>query len=245
MVDTYTAPAADPDVAGEADCHAPSIRVTILDLDRTLTRRGTYSPFLLYAARRNAPARLMLVPAVILAMLAYKAGWISRKRLKEFMHRALLGPASSRSRIEATAAAFADLIVARGLHAEALPLIAAEKAAGRILVLATAAHRFYAASLAARLGIEHVVATESEWNGDMLRPDIMGENCYGRAKADAVLAHLGRNGLRRSEIDIRCYSDDGSDRPCFEESDECFVVNPSSKLRALANRRGWHVLHFH
>ncbi|HEY0314917.1 MAG TPA: HAD-IB family phosphatase [Sphingomonas sp.] len=245
MVDRSAAPAIIPDPASEAAHDARPVGVTILDLDRTLTRRGTYSPFLLYVARREAPARLLLVPVVIAAMIAYKAGWIGRKRLKELMHRMMLGAAVHRSRIETLAAQFADRIVARGLHAEALPLIAAEKAAGRVLILATAAHRFYAAPLAARLGIGHVVATESEWRGDRLSPAIAGENCFGRDKADAVLIHLDRLGLSRSEIALRCYSDDRSDCPCFEESDECFVVNPSAKLQALAIARGWQRLRFH
>lgn len=246
MVYRSVAPAmaSDPAPAPATAEGAQPVGVTILDLDRTLTRRGTYSPFLLFAARRESPARLLLVPAVIAAMLVYKAGWIGRKTLKQFMQWAMLGPAVRRARIEALAAEFADGILARGLHAEALPLIAAERAAGRILILATAAHRFYAGTIAARLGIEHVVATESRWEGDVLRPAIVGENCYGRGKADAVLIHLGRLGLNRPEIEIRCYSDDRSDRPCFEESDESFVVNPSAKLRALANAHGWQILRF-
>ena len=52
--------------------------LAIYDMDRTITRRATYTPFLLHAALRLAPWRLLLVPAVVVMMLAYLAGLIDR-----------------------------------------------------------------------------------------------------------------------------------------------------------------------
>jgi HAD superfamily hydrolase (TIGR01490 family) len=228
----------------QADIVAQPIGVTILDLDRTLTKRGTYSPFLLQAAWADAPWRLTLVPAVLAGMAAYPLGLISRKSLKQAMQRLMLGRQVRRAQAEALAARFADRLLARGLHAEALPLIARERAAGRTLILATAAHRFYVTAIAARLGIDHVVATESEWHGDTLLPGIAGDNCYGPAKRDAVLACLGRLAIARPAAHLRCYSDDRSDLPIFEASDERLVVNPKRKLARLADERGWRRLRF-
>jgi hypothetical protein len=85
---------ADPRPLADADL----IGVTIVDLDRTITRRGTYSPFLIHAALRRAPWRLLLVPVVIAFMVGYRLGWIERKALKQRMHALLLGRAVPRGR---------------------------------------------------------------------------------------------------------------------------------------------------
>jgi len=62
----------------------------IYDMDRTITRHATYTPFLLHCAVKRAPWRLLLLPFVILSMLAYAAKLIDRGRLKEINQRLLL-----------------------------------------------------------------------------------------------------------------------------------------------------------
>ncbi len=218
------------------------LAVTVLDLDRTLTRQGTWSPFLLFVAARSAPWRLLFLPAVLGAMIGYRAGAIDRKQLKQWMQRLMLGTGVPRARISAQAEAFADRLLAGGLREEALPLIARERAQGRVLILATAAHRFYAESIARRLGIDHVVATESEWRAEKLRPVIVGDNCYGAAKAQALFRYLDWLGIDRSTTHLRCYTDDRSDLPCLEASDERFVVNPKAAMAKLSAARGWPIL---
>jgi HAD superfamily hydrolase (TIGR01490 family) len=216
--------------------------VTIIDLDRTLTRRGTYSPFLIYAAGRSAPWRLVLIPAVLACMAGYRLGWMSRKRLKQRMHRMLLGPAIPRARVERLASAFAARVMRSNLNPGARDLVAREQAEGRLVVLATAAHRFYAEAVAHRLGIDRVVASESVWRGDQLTPELRGANCYGADKAVAVRRYLDGMGLDRSAVSLRCYSDDISDLPCFEACDEAIAVNPSAALERMSGARGWPVL---
>ncbi len=73
-----------------------AMRIAIYDLDRTLTRRATFTPFLLFAARKAAPWRLLFAPVWILAMLAYRMGTMSRARLKLFGMRLLVGRRSRR-----------------------------------------------------------------------------------------------------------------------------------------------------
>ena len=44
--------------------------LAIYDMDRTVTRRATYTPFLLHCALRRAPWRLVFLPIVVGSMLA-------------------------------------------------------------------------------------------------------------------------------------------------------------------------------
>ena len=67
--------------------------LAIYDMDRTVTRRATYTPFLLHCALRRAPWRLIFLPLVVGSMLAYLGKLISRARLKEINQALLIGRA--------------------------------------------------------------------------------------------------------------------------------------------------------
>ena len=233
----------DADTAEPSDGAETSLRrITIFDLDRTLTRSGTYSPFLLDYARANAPWRLAFAPAVLGCMAAYKLGIISRKKLKETMHRLMIGASISRTKIEAFAELFADRQFRLNIYPQAAALIEREVAEGRLVIIATAAHRLYAAPIAARLGIRHVVATKSTWCRNQLTPVIAGTNCHSGEKLAHLAAYLAAHGIDRRRSDLRFYSDDVSDLPIFRWCDEKIAVNPSSRLSALAAKHGWQVL---
>ena len=218
------------------------IQLAIYDMDRTITRRATYTPFLIHAASRIAPWRLAFLPLSALAMLGYVLRLIDRKRLKEINHALLLGKVHGDA-LTPVANSFATRTVARNLLPGALPAIAADRAAGRRLVLATASYRFYVAPIAARLGFDDVVATNSVVGLDArIVPKIDGENNYGPAKLRMIEAWMAMEGIDRAKAHIRFYSDHASDAPVLEWADEAFAVNPHRRLRRLSRRRGWPVL---
>lgn len=217
-------------------------QLSIFDLDRTLTILPTYTPFLWFAVRERAPWRLLLLPLLMPVALAYALKLIPRCRMKQAMHWVALGGALPEREAARLADRFARHLIARGLYAEGIALIAAEREAGRRIVLATAAPHFYTAALARRLGIGDVVATASSWENGHLTPAIVSANCYGADKCSMVEAFLDRADITRAASHIRFYSDHASDVPMFELADEAVAVNPSPKLRAIAAARGWPVL---
>ncbi|HEV8407203.1 MAG TPA: HAD-IB family hydrolase, partial [Sphingomicrobium sp.] len=82
--------------------------LAIYDMDRTVTRRPTYTPFLLHCALRRTPWRLLLLPVALLSMLAYGVRIIDRGRLKEINHRLLLGGRIHPRVLEPLVESFAD-----------------------------------------------------------------------------------------------------------------------------------------
>ena len=217
--------------------------LAIYDMDRTVTRRATYTPFLIYAARRLAPWRLFLTPGVVVLMLAYVAGLIDRGRLKELNYRLLVGRGVAPERLNAVIEQFADHQLATNILPGARASIAADKADGRKLVLATASYRLYAAAIAHRLGFDDVIATETQIDDQGWTIErIDGENCYGAAKLAMIQAWLAREGLDRDAVHIRFYSDHISDAPVHHWSDEAFATNPHDRLVKLAEVEGWKVL---
>ncbi len=221
---------------------AQQAMLSIFDLDRTLTILPTYTPFLWFAARSRAPWRLLLLPLLLPVAILYALKLVPRCRMKQAMHWVALGSALPEREAARLADRFARHLVARGLYAQGVALIEAERRAGRRIVLATAAPHFYTSALARRLGIADVVTTASSWQDGRLTPAIVSANCYGADKRALVEAFMERAGIERDVAHIRFYSDHASDLPMFELADEAIAVNPSAKMRGIAAARGWPVL---
>ena len=216
------------------------IDLAIYDMDRTVTRRATYTPFLLHCAWRLEPWRLLLLPLVVASMLAYVAKIIDRGRLKEINHRLLLGHKRSPNLLKPLIDGFARKTVANNVRPGAIKAIARDKAQGRRVVMATASYRLYAKAIADALGFDDCIGTNSIIGLDArVHAKIDGENCYGPAKLRMIEAWLGAEKLDRAHV--RFYSDHASDAPVFEWADEPVAVNPHDRLKRLAETRGWPV----
>ena len=214
--------------------------LAVYDMDRTVTRRATYTLFLLHCAIRRAPWRLLFLPLVALSMLAYATRLIDRARLKEINHHLLLGSRIHPRHLQPLVDGFAERQVATNIRPGARKAIVRDKAEGRRLVLATASYRLYADAIAKRLGFDDVIGTGSIIGLDeRVHAKIAGENCYGPAKLRMIADWVDKSGLKGAHGHVRFYSDHVSDQPAFEWSDEPVAVNPHGKLRRLAQQRGW------
>lgn len=212
----------------------------IYDMDRTVTRRATYTPFLIHCAVHRAPWRLLLLPIVVASMLAYVAKLIDRAKLKEINHRLLLGDLRHPAELKPLIDGFASATLADNIRPGARDAIARDKAEGRRVVMATASYRFYAREIAEQLGFDDCIGTNSILGLDeRVHAKIDGKNCYGPVKLTMIEDWLQSSGLQRGHV--RFYSDHASDAPVFDWSDEPVAVNPHDRLRRLAATRGWRV----
>ena len=214
----------------------------LFDLDRTITRLPTYTPFLIHAALRLGPWRLLLIPLLIPFFAGYGLKWIDRKALKQVMQSLIIGRRVDAIRLARVTGSFAKATVEGNSYDAAKRVIADATTAGEQVVIATASHRFYVEPIAAALGVTHVIATGSVWEGDTLTPQIPGENCYGAAKRTMVERWFAESDLDRNSIHVRFYSDHVSDLPTFDWADEPIAIHPSPKLRSVAEARKWTIL---
>ncbi|MBB6427372.1 HAD family phosphatase [Sphingopyxis sp. JAI128] len=219
-------------------------RVAMYDMDRTITRSGTYSGFLMHVARQRQQWRLLLLPLVGLAGVAWSLGLIDRSRLKAINLRLLVGKRFRRTEIAPLAESYADKVIARGLHPAALEQIAADREAGYRLLLATASFHLYVDAIARRLGMDDVLATRlDEPDGtDHIHARLAGDNCYGDAKFARISDWLAANEMTRDQMHVRAYSDHVSDHPMLRFADEAVATTPSRKLKQLAPKMGWRVV---
>lgn len=216
-------------------------RLAIYDMDKTITKAATWTPFLTHYAR-SRPWDGIGISAVPGPVLLYALKLIDRARLKEMTQRLVMGRRAKLATVEAVAGSFGRRIAAEAVYDEARARIAADRAAGYRIVLATASYDFYVRPIATALGIDDVIATPSTIEGDRLVSRIAGENCYGPAKLRMIEAWMAEQGIARADAQVRFYSDHLSDAPALEWADEAFAVNPHGPLRALAAEKGWTVL---
>ncbi len=216
--------------------------LSIFDMDRTITKSGTYSPWLWHFSGARARWRRLFLPLSLLAGAAYLLGLVSRARLKEINHRLFMGGRTDGAIVDAEAARFARMIVSDQCFPSALARIEAEKAEGRRVIIATASYAFYARAIGERVGVDEVIGTRVQrtQEGDVLAK-ISGENCYDEAKLRMVEQYLAEDGIDRADAHVRFFSDHHSDEPMFAWADEAYAVNGKAKMNRMARARGWEI----
>lgn len=219
------------------------LRVAVYDLDRTVLRTPTFTLFLLWAALRDTPWRLLLLPALAVLMIGYALGLYGRDRFKPAAIRLMLGRTIQQDRAERLAARFAAWRVPRDVPPGAAAYIARDRAEGFRLLMATAAPEFYAHAIAEALGFDAIIASRHRRDaaGNWL-PALEGTNCYGAEKARRVAEWLAANGCKGAHI--RAYSDHISDAPTFALAREAWLVGRGARFVQLAAQHGWQLADF-
>lgn len=209
------------------------MKLAIYDLDKTLVRRATFTPFLAFAARRLAPWRLLLLPIWVLMMIGYRIGLYDRTSLKTAGMKLMLG-STHLDQLENVGRQFADYHLATaGWMPGVVAMLEQDRARGREVIVATAAFEFYARAFAEKLGVVDVIATQ--WDGR----SIPGGNCYGEEKRRRVEAWIGSEA---EAAEMRFVSDSFADAPMLELADEAIFVTRSASKKARAEALGWCVI---
>ncbi len=210
-------------------------RIALYDLDRTVTRAPTFTPFLVHMAASGNPVRLLGLPLWVLAMLGYKAKLYGRKPLKEFGLRLLVGRVVRRPALQPRIDRFVARQIARNIQPGAMTQIAADRAGGVRCVLVTAAPEIYADAMAEALGFEACIATRHcrDARGNLLNT-IDGENNYAGKKVGRVQEWLAAQGLARADVHLTAYTDHASDAPIIDFADAGVLVGRYAKAQC-----GW------
>ncbi len=119
-------------------------------------------------------------------------------------------------------------------------LVACHRRRGDRLVVITATNAFVTGPIAARFGIDDLIATEPEFEEGRYTGDFVGIPCF----QDGKVARL-RQWLQRHDYDLRqatFYSDSHNDLPLLEQVGHPVAVDPDPTLADEASRRGWPVL---
>lgn len=201
--------------------------VAIFDLDRTLTRRDTYVPFLFGWFIRHPWICCRLAKLLFPACL-FMCGKLDNTAMKEACLTAFMAGAD-RQRANAYAEWFARRIVRTGLRPKARIRIEEHRQRGDRLILASASLDLYVEPLGQLLGFDRVIASRCAYDGKAVGGRLLGKSLRGEYKLQAILAALGNDGAK-----VIAYSDHASDLPLLRWAGKAVVVNPSSRFAIKA-----------
>lgn len=214
--------------------------IALYDLDRTITQAPTFTPFLVFMAARKGGWRLLGLPLWLGAMVGYKFGLYGRETLKSFGLRLFVGRIVRDGRLQQSIDIFVERQIAHNIQPGALRQIAADQAAGFLLVMVSAAPEIYADALATRLGFSVCIATRHKRTatGDLIA-EIDGQNNYGHEKVRKVESWMQASGLKREDLAITAYADNASDAPILDFADNGVLIGNYTKPSIRWQHSNW------
>ncbi|MEU4463402.1 HAD-IB family hydrolase [Streptomyces sp. NPDC024017] len=218
-----------------------AVPVAFFDVDETLVATKSLLDFWdFWATRQGRPAGTGRQPAPPATPSTAAAGPPDRSRLNREYYRRYRG--TPLSLLQAAARDWYALhrrgeraFVTAGLHA-----LARHRALGHEIVLVSGSLRPLVDAVAADLGATAVRCAAQTVTDDGLLTGEIDRPMIGRAKADAVEAHLAERGARAS--DCHAYGDHDSDLPMLRSVGHPVVIGGAPALRQEAARLGWTTL---
>jgi len=119
----------------------------------------------------------------------------------------------------------------------ALRQIEQHRSQGHVLAVLSSSPVYVTRPLAKTLGIDEVLSTTFEVEGDTFTGRLVGPACVGPGKI-----HWAEDLVARREVILAesfFYTDSYTDMPMLERVGNRVVVNPDPRLRIAAKKRGW------
>lgn len=173
----------------------------------------------------------------------YKAGTVGLQEFADFYVGTLAG--RTRQQWEPVRRAFLQTQVIPRIPQAACELVRRHLQAGELVVMTTATNRFITELTAAHFGVEHLLATEPQLEGDAFTGRTQGVLNMREGKVERLNHWLAARGARLADFDSAAYSDSINDLPLLRAVNRPTVVDPDPRLAAIAQQAGWPVLRLH
>lgn len=132
--------------------------------------------------------------------------------------------------------------IAKLIYPESRALIEAHLDKGHTVALVSAATPYQVMPAARELGIKHVKCTHLEIADGKFTGEVTKPTCFGMGKVDAAEQLIKKYKMDPQECFF--YSDSDDDIELLEYVGKPRPLNPNSRLRRIANGRGWPVQDF-
>lgn len=218
------------------------MKLAVFDLDHTLLSGDSDVLWCEFLVARGVLERGAFEARNAEVERGYRDGSITPLAFCEFYLSTLAG--RSRATLDPLRDDFMRECIAPRIPASARALVELHRKAGDLLVLSTATNRYLTEPSAARLGFEHVIATEPEEARGVFTGRARGALNMRDGKVERLRAWLAAMalpaGLLRS---ASFYSDSINDLPLLLAVGDPVAVDPDPRLLAQARASGWRVLH--
>jgi len=203
------------------------------DMDNTLLRVDTGMSWTKFLYRRGELPRAMIAKAIYWSTL-YKLAVLDMESVFTKLCMDLRG--DSEDEMIAKCDIWYREHIAREIAPAARVAVEHHRQQGHTVVLATGSTCYAARPVARGVGIDHVLSSELEVSAGAFtgKPSAL---CFGHHKVT-----LAEKWAAANEIDLAAsyfYSDSYNDLPMLQRVGTAIAVNPDTRLRRLAQRRGW------
>ncbi|MBC9249784.1 HAD family hydrolase [Pseudomonas alcaligenes] len=171
-------------------------------------------------------------------MALYSQGKLAMEDYMAYTLSPLVG--RTEEEIEFVVGPFVEDVIEPIIYSDAMRCLAQHRAAGdRLLVISASAH-FLVSAIAERLGIEEVLAIDTEQQHGCYSGKTRGVLTYREGKVTRLHEWLAAEG--ESLDGAHFYSDSRNDLPLLALVPHPHAVNPDPTLRAHAEQAGWEIL---
>ena len=173
-------------------------------------------------------------------MRQYSAGELAMEDYMAFTLSPLVGRTAEE--VAHVVEPFVEEVIEPIFYSDATRCLATHRAAGdRILLISASAH-FLVNAIAARLGIQEVLAIDLEQQHGGYSGNTQGVLTYREGKVTRLQAWLEEQG--ESLDGAYFYSDSRNDLPLLQLVSNAYAVNPDPVLREHAEQAGWPILNW-
>lgn len=216
------------------------MRLTLFDLDHTLLTGDSDVLWCDYLMDAGLLDRTRFAPRNLQMEADYKAGTVDATDFANFYVSTLAG--RTLSDLDPVRCDFLQRQVRPRIPQAARDLVDAHRRAGDLVVMTTATNRYITELTAADFGIEHLIATEVETDGDRFTGRTRGLPNMREGKVTRLAAWLAERGRVLDDYDSTAYSDSANDLPLLQAVNRAVAVDPDLRLEAWARENGWTVL---
>jgi len=194
---------------------ADRIEIVVFDFDGTITTDDTYRLFLRYYAGnlKWATNILLLMPVFI----GYGLKIVDRNQAKIHVTRRFFKNAPV-AELDAKAARFAAEIIPTLIRPQAQACLDEKKAKPESLYICSASISPYLRAWGASQGIDNILATELEIDGNRYTGEIKGWNIWGEGKIRRILAEFAPHPVKIMEA----YGDSRGDREMLHAAEASY-----------------------
>ncbi|HEY1992049.1 MAG TPA: HAD family phosphatase [Gammaproteobacteria bacterium] len=217
---------------------SPPVKLALFDLDHTLLDGDSDSLWGRFLVKEGAVDAEEYRREGARYMAEYRAGSLDIHEFLAFGLRPLKH--HTPQRLAGWRARFMQECALARIPAASRALLQEHRAAGHTLAIITATNSFITAPIAAEFGVDALIATEPEKDGDRFTGRVAGPPCFREGKLLKLDAWLAAEGLRPEESWF--YSDSHNDLPLLERVDHPVAVNPDEVLAQVAAARHWPVM---
>ena len=202
--------------------------IAFFDLDKTIIKRDSIFPFLLFFTKKRVHKYPYLI-FIGFCSLLYKLHFIKNQKMKEIV--SAIFKNETVTSLDIVSKEFVDTYVKGLYYQDALTEIENHKKNNVKLIMVTASYIFYAKYIAEHLGFDLCVGSELWRHKDTYTGKLYGKNCYNIEKKYRLWILDYRE---LTDADSYAYTDSITDLPLLAFATKKICVNPDKKLAEYA-----------